>query len=197
MSESSLRRHFDEIQFGDEDSSDDVIEKKGKVENDITYECMPLDEWIKGPDADEIENKENPILEDEKNTRNNFCYMCNVADDTHNMTFIKTDLLPRYKEISPEEVTRSIRGLYNKQIRPYLPPNIKQRWTLKQIWAHVTKHDPNRILVETEFYRHHYAFLEEIQAQAVRVVNGKKEINISIANLYIKICNSKLYCFTR
>lgn len=113
---------------------------------------LPAFEFVFGPDANELEDRENPILPDEiLSTREDFCYICEAkvqrkpgvlqsAPTDDPIEFIVNYAAPMYMSKSIRAVTDSIRHYYNGLIRPHLAPAFKQRWTLKQIFLHFFYH---------------------------------------------------------
>lgn len=118
---------------------------------------LPAFEFVFGPEASELEDRENPILPDEiMSTREDFCYICEAktrrtsgvlqsAPTDDPIEFIVNWAAPMYAFKSIRAVTASIRQYYNGLIRPHLAPEFKQRWTLKQIFMHFFYHSSKYI----------------------------------------------------
>ena len=115
---------------------------------------LPTFDDILGPDATELEEKENPILPDEERsnaTRDNFCYICEArttakpsllqgAPKTEPLEFLISDIAPFFASKRIGVVIKAIRAYFNTVIRPYMDPKFKQRWTSKQIFFHFFDH---------------------------------------------------------
>lgn len=151
------RRRTTQTGSGDEDEE---VKSRGSAAAHMplnfgaTTETKPLPtfETILGPQADELEDKENPVQPDEEQcTRDNFCYICEAqvkstfsllqgAPVTDQIEFLVKVMAPSFWNKSIDVVIREIRDFFNRLIRPHMAPGFKQRWTRRQIFAHFFDH---------------------------------------------------------
>lgn len=118
----------------------------------LASKSLPTFDFIFGPEAAELEDKENPILPDElMTTRNDFCYICEAqtnatssllqgAPVTEPVEFLVNYIAPLFTSRSINVVIKSIRAYFSTVVRPYMDPKHKQRWTSRQIFFHFFDH---------------------------------------------------------
>lgn len=128
----------------DNDNNDEesIVEKKDFVQLENN-----LDEVF------QVENQdEDPILPDEKNTNENFCYRCDVAvgnsfDKTTTHSHFIEQIEPNIHTYRFVSFIKIVRKFYNSRIRPNLPITIKQRWSIRSIHAHYRCHVVNPLFL--------------------------------------------------
>lgn len=76
-----------------------------------------------------------------------FCYLCESSPVPNERPFsakiIEQYLIPGSADtVSIHKLVESVHKIYHSHVYPELPPKLKHRWSMKQIYDHITKHAP-------------------------------------------------------
>lgn len=195
-SEYEIGRRFEELRVETPQVTQPKRKRQGEdedeeeVTDEVRYTHMKEDDWLYGPDAEEEEDKENPILPDEApHTHKDYCWAC-IADkssrDATTVTYWKESITPYFKAIDPKIAVYTIRNLYNKLVRPHLPPGIKQRWTKRNIMDHILFHPADIGDMLVHGVRKVGKIMRLADREMIMIKEGKRLLNPKAAKVYME-----------
>jgi len=146
-------------------------------------------EFLFGPKADEEEDQNNPVQEDEDGrTGDGWCWACTLdsenKDNAALSIYWRDKIFPLFKTRAPHIVVYTIRDLFNRLVRPHLPPHIKQRWTKRSIFKHIMYDQADVPTMLTHGVRNVGKIMEQAEKEMQLNAAGETTLNVHAAKIY-------------